>query len=174
MFLIGLFIFQNSHAFWKTETGPVFYLIWGHLVDFFSPSWFWFPVFALLGKWEGFPRNANCVRHLPLPPPYRSDQYHGLCQSFCCYSTTVALPSFQSMPLFFLFFLLLNIYLHLNLFFLEPLVEVALMSVVGRAADNLKYRQLIFSCYNSSFFFLFVSFFPFFQGWKRDVKDMVL
>lgn len=38
-------------------------------------------------------------------------------------------------------------------FSLEPFVEVALMSVVGRAADNLKCRHLIFSCYNLRFFF---------------------
>lgn len=143
------------------ENGNCQFSVWFAVIwrIFFSPDWFWFPVFALLGKWEGFPRNANCVRHLPLPPPYRSDQYRGLCQSFCCYSTTVALPSFQSMPLF-------TAHPPPSYFFsLEPFVEVALMSVVGRAADNLKCRHLIFSCYNLRFFF---------QGWKRDVKDMVL
>ena len=131
------------------ENGNCQFSVWFAVIwrIFFSPDWFWFPVFALLGKWEGFPRNANCVRHLPLPPPYRSDQYRGLCQSFCCYSTTVALPSFQSMPLF-------TAHPPPSYFFsLEPFVEVALMSVVGRAADNLKCRHLIFSCYNLRFFF---------------------
>ena len=162
------FSFQNIR-FGKIGNGPSFLFdlrSFGGFFLFLSPGCFWFPVSALLGKWEGFPRNANCVRHLPLPPPYRSDQYHGLCQSFCCYSTTVALPSIQSMPLFFL----LHIYLHLNLFFLVAFVEVAIMSVVRGGRQQ---QQTIWNV-DTSFSLVIISVFFIFQGWKRDVKDMVL
>ena len=69
-----------------------------------------------------------------------------------------------------LFFFLLHIYLHLNLFFLVAFVEVAIMSVVRGGRQQ---QQTIWNV-DTSFSLVIISVFFIFQGWKRDVKDMVL